>query len=122
MTIQAQAVSTEEMTQEILNTLCELITEGACDDQLRDLKDVVRKREKAIASSINAGDRIRITGRMNPQYSVGATAIVEKRERKGKKDLFWVVLEPNQKQLEGKKFNHSIGAIGLPVENVEKIS
>ena len=122
MTIQAQAVSTEEMTQEILNTLCELIEEGACDDQLRDLKDVVRKREKAIASSINAGDRIRITGRMNPQYSVGATAIVEKRERKGKKDLFWVVLEPNQKQLEGKKFNHSIGAIGLPVENVEKIS
>tara|TARA_R110002020_G_scaffold152292_2_gene330089 strand:- start:764 stop:1126 length:363 start_codon:yes stop_codon:yes gene_type:complete len=117
-----QTVSTEEMTQEILNTLCELIEEGSCDDQLRNLKDVVRKREKAIASSIKQGDRIRITGRMNPQYSIGATAIVQKRERKGKKDLFWVTLEPNQKQLEGKKFNHTIGAIGLPVENVEKIS
>ena len=48
--------------------------------------------------------------------------LVSRDKSKGKKDLFWVVLEPNQKQLEGKKFNHSIGAIGLPVENVEKIS
>jgi hypothetical protein len=106
------------------------IKEGYFDAALREIAAAVRSRDFVLANQIKVGDRVRITGAMDPKYSVGATAIVQERERRGKKNLFWVLFEPAQKQLEGYKFGypeHSTlegdesGWVGLPINCVSKL-
>ena len=119
MTIQAQAVSTDELKQELFNTLLGSIKEGDFDSQLRDLRQAVRNREFKVANQIKVGDRIKVTGNMSPKYIVGVTGEITAREG-GKNPKFWVNLDQDHPNLQGRKYG-SGGDVGFPIHAVTKI-
>jgi len=118
MTIQAQAVSTDELG-DAFNLFCEWIKEGDFDSQLRDLRQAVRNREFKLANQIKVGDRIKVTGNMSPKYIVGVTGEIVSREG-GKNPKFWVNLDEDHPNLQGRKYG-SGGDVGFPINAVTKI-
>ncbi len=65
-----------------MSQLLDDILAGRHDDMLRDIKEITRKREKALAAMVHGtlkvGDSVQFNENTNPKYMIGALATVTK--------------------------------------------
>jgi hypothetical protein len=62
------------------------ILSGKYDDELEDLREAIRMREKQISQvnffSFKVGDKVRFNSRCRPQYLIGKEAIIKDKKQK----------------------------------------
>jgi len=104
--------------------ICDVVADielGKYDDKLEQLKaefdTVLRRRQLLLAGEISVGDRVEITGRMNPKYLTGVTGTVT--EVNHKRGCFFIDVDQDHPNLASAKKKRS--EVGIPLGCVSKI-
>jgi preprotein translocase subunit YajC len=105
--------------------ICDVVADiasGMHDDNLEQIKAefdlVIRRRQVAYSlQEIAVGDRVQITGRMNPKYLTGLTGTVT--EVNHKRGCFFIDVDQDHPNLAAAKKKRS--EVGIPLGCVSKI-